>query len=229
MLLIGIETATILNQTVVNQFGSLQLDISRPSFLLVPASKSLVGPPPPLAGPTVDHFQCYKAKRSRGAPKFVKIPGVTGVDQFGSYSVDLLRPRYLCAPANKNNEDPTAPSHPEHLLCYKSRNNTPFAQRSAFVTDQFGSTSLLLHRRIELCVPSLKNPGATTTTTSSTIPTTTVTTSTVATTTVTTSTVATTTVTTSTVTTSTTSSTTTTTLYGSPSRAFVEPVRSLLD
>src|SRR6185369_8198905 len=104
-------------------------------------------------------------KRSRGAPKFVKIPGVTGVDQFGPYTLDLLRPRWLCAPANKAGEDPTAPSHPQHLLCYKTRNNSPFTRRTVFTTDQFGSQPLDLSRRIELCVPSLKNPGATTTST----------------------------------------------------------------
>jgi len=220
------KTPKVLNQTIVNQFGSLQLDVTNPAFLLVPASKSLVGPPPPLVAPT-DHFQCYKVKRTRGAPKFARIPGVTGLDQFGPYNVDLMRPRYLCAPANKNNGDPTAPSHPEHLLCYKSRNNSPFTRQTVFATDQFGSGPLLIHRRIELCVPSLKNPGATTT--SSTIQATTTTSSTGP---VTTTSQAATTSSTSTITTSTivaTTSTTSTTLYGSPSRAFVETVRSLLD
>jgi len=185
-----------------------------------------------LAGPTVDHFQCYKVKRSRGAPKFVKILGVTGADQFGSYTVDLLKPRYLCAPANKSGEDPTAPSHPEHLMCYKTRNaGVKFTPRNAFATDQFGSQQLQLLRRIELCVPSLKNPGVTTTSTTIVIATTTtsstgpITTTTQAATTSTTSTVTTSTVTT----TVTTSSSTSTTLYGSPSRAFMDPVRSLLE
>jgi hypothetical protein len=208
----------VINQVVVNQFGSLTLDITRPSFLLVPASKSLAGNPPPLAGPTVDHFQCYKVKRSRGSAKFVKVPGVPAADQFGSYTVDLLRPRWLCAPANKSGEDPTAPSHPEHLLCYKTRTQR-FTRRTVFATDQFGSQALDLLRRIELCVPSAKNPGATTT---STAPPTTSTSSTVVTTTVTT--------TSEVATTSSTSSTTSTTRpYGSASRAFVEPVHSLLD
>ena len=208
------------NQTVVNQFGTIIVDVSRPSFLLVPASKSLVGNPPPLAGPTVDHFQCYKVKRSRGTPKFAKITGVTGVDQFGSYTVDLLKPRYLCAPANKSGEDPTAPSHPEHLLCYKSRNaGVKFTPRNAFATDQFGSQQLELMRRVELCVPSLKNPGATTTSTTVIVTTTTSSTGPV-------------TSTTQAVTTTSvvvTTSTTSTTLYGSPSRAFMDPVRSLLE
>jgi len=214
------NTVRVVNQTVVNQFGTLVLDVTKASFLLVPASKSLTGNPPPLTGPTVDHFQCYKVKRSRGAAKFSKVAGVTGVDQFGSYSVDLLQPRWLCAPASKAGEDPTAPTDAQHLLCYKTRNSAPFSRRTVFATDQFGSGPMDLIRRIELCVPSLKNPGATTTSTTVAPTTTTavVTTTTVAT--------------TSTIvvpTTTPTTSTTTTTLYGSPSRAFVDPVRSLLD
>jgi len=212
----------VLNQTVVNQFGTLVLDVTKPSFLLVPASKGLTGNPPPLAGPTVDHFQCYKVKRSRGSAKFTKITGVSGTDQFGSYTVDLVRPRWLCAPANKAGEDPTAPTHPEHLLCYKTRNSASFGRRTVFTTDQFGSQPLDLLRRIELCVPSLKNPGVTTTSTVATTSTTSstgpVTTTTVV---ATTTTIVTTTV--------TTSSSTTTTLYGSPSRAFMDAVHSLLD
>jgi hypothetical protein len=218
----------VVNQVVANQFGSLTLDISRPSFLLVPASKSLVGTPPPLTPPTPDHFQCHKVKRSRGAAKFAKIPGVTGQDQFGPYTIDLLRPRWLCAPADKNGEDPTAPTHPGHLLCYKTRNHTPFAERTANVVDQFGLQNVLLHRRIELCVPSTKNAAPTTTTV--TVVATTTTSSTVTIVASTSSTVTIVASTSSTVTiVSTTSSSTSTTLYGSPSRAFVRPVPSLLD
>ncbi len=210
----------VVNQTIVNQFGSVELDVSRPTFIMVPAAKSTTTIPPPLTGPTVDHFQCYQVKRSRGAPRFTKVTGVSGVDQFGPYAVDLLKPRYLCAPANKNGEDPTAPTHPDHLLCYKTRNSSgQFGARTVFTNDQFETETVFLSRRVELCVPSLKNPATTTTTTVTTTTSSSVTTST------TTSTTATSTTTTS----SSTSSTTSTTLYGSPSRAFLTAVRSLLD
>jgi hypothetical protein len=221
----------VLNQTVVNQFGSVQLDVSRPNLLLVPTAKSTVSTPPALTPPVIDHFQCYKVKRSRGAPKFARVSGVTGQDQFGAYNVDLLKPRYLCAPASKNGEDPTAPLHPEHLLCYKTRNNTAFPERVVFTTDQFGAQSVRITRRIELCVPSLKNPQGTTTTSTS-VQTTSSTSSTASTSssTSTSTTFGSTTVTTSSTTSSSTSSSTSsTTLYGSPSRAFTERVRSLLD
>jgi hypothetical protein len=54
------------DQTVMNQFGTHQLDVLRPSWLLVPSSKDGVAQVPPL-----DHFQCYVIRNSKGAPKFV--------------------------------------------------------------------------------------------------------------------------------------------------------------
>src|SRR5262249_20981208 len=150
----------VTNQTVVNQFGTLVLDVVRPDILLVPTLKTLAPPGPPApTNPAVDHFQCYKVRPTHGAPKFQKILGVKVHDQFETTTVDLLKPIRLCAPANKNGEDPTAPQHPFHLLCYKTK-TTPFPETPTFTNSQFGPASpLLIHRR-ELCVPSLKNPGA---------------------------------------------------------------------
>ena len=195
-----------LNQIVVDQFGTQLLDVIRPENFLVPTSKDGV----PLVMP-VDHFQCYKVKRSKGGAKFTKRT-VSVADQFESVTVTLVKPILLCAPANKNNEDPTAPSHPDHLTCYKTADGK-FPSSTHVISNQFGSSDqvTLIHRR-ELCVPSLKNPATTTTSTTQHTTTTSTPTST------------------STSTTSTTTSTTTTTtLYGSPSRAFLEPTRSLFD
>ena len=156
------------NQIVVNQFGTLTLDVVRPDVLMVPTLKSLTTTPPAaLPNPTVDHFQCYRVKRSKGTLRFTKVRGVKVDDQFGTALVDLLKPQTLCAPASKNGENPTAPSHPFHLLCYKTR-ASGFGTTQTFTNNQFGpGFPLLIHRR-ELCVPSLKNPPVTTTTTTTT-------------------------------------------------------------
>jgi hypothetical protein len=170
---------------------------------------ALPGPTAPPSDPNVpDHFQCYKVKRSKGSPKFQKILGVKVQDQFGTAMLDLLKPIRLCAPANKRNEDPTAPQHPFHLLCYKTKNSA-FGMEQTFTNDQFGPAQpLLIHRR-ELCVPSTKN-GPFPTTTTSTPPTTTTSS-------------------TGPVTTTTTSTTTSTTVYGMPSAAFLDEPVDLLD
>src|SRR5262249_26050625 len=93
------------SQTVVNQFGTIVLDVLRPDVFMLPTGKTTALPgPPPLVNP-IDHFQCYTVRPSRGQPRFQKIPGVKVEDQFGTTTVDLLRPATLCAPANKNDED----------------------------------------------------------------------------------------------------------------------------
>jgi hypothetical protein len=204
-------------QIVQDQFGALLLDVVRPDVLMVPTGKDGVPQIPPL-----DHFQCYKVKRSKGGPKFAPRT-VSVVDQFESVTVTLTKPILLCAPASKNNEDPTAPHHPDHLTCYKTRDGR-FPESTHTIDNQFGLDEVKLIHRRELCVPSLNNPVPTTTTSSTTTTTGQVTTTTTSTTTSTTSST-----TSSSTTSTTTSTTTTTTQYGSPSRAFLVPTDSLLD
>jgi hypothetical protein len=162
-----------LNQTVVNQFGTLQLDVVRPVLFMVPTDKNGV----PRTPPSGDHFTCYKVKRSHGAAKFVP-QTVTVVDQFESITETVIKPLTLCAPASKNNEDPSAPLHPDHLLCYKAKSATNLGDITVSIDNQFGPDQLRLIHRRELCVPALKNPVPTTTTTS-TVTTTSTTTTTV--------------------------------------------------
>ena len=184
---------TQFNQTVVDQFGTQILDVKKPDDLLVPSSKGGVAQQPPL-----DHFQCYRVKKSKGAPRFVK-KTASITNQFETATVTLVKPRLLCAPASKNGEDPTAPSHPDHLICYKTKDGK-FGTLTTTVTNQFGVDEVTVIHRRELCVPALKNPGTTTTT-----------------------------IATTTTTIATTTTTTSTTIYGSPSRAFLVPSVTLLD
>jgi hypothetical protein len=184
-----------LNHTVTNQFGTLKLDVVRPDLFMVPTAKDGVA----LTPPPGDHFTCYKVRRSRGTPKFVPI-SVSVADQLQTVTETLTKPIRLCAPANKNNENPGAQNHPDHLLCYKTKTTTQFGDIVKPIENQFGQTTLRLIHRRELCVPSLKDPSGTSTT-STTVATTS---STAAPTTV------------------ATTSTTSTTVIGSPSGAFAE-------
>ncbi len=151
-------TSRITNQVVHNQFGTVTLDLIRRSFLLVPTAKNLQEAPSPLTNP-IDHFQCYLVRRSAGTPPFAKIPGITGVDQFGLQGFDILRPRYLCAPASKNDEDPAAINHTNNLLCYKARHRVNFPTFEPHVNNQFLQNEVTLTRRMEFCVPSTIGVG----------------------------------------------------------------------
>jgi hypothetical protein len=162
--LVGYETlkTTFTKRTAIgvsNQFGQLSIDLTRRDVLMVPSAKDLVSTPPPLQPPLIDHFQCYRAKRARGSAKFTKIT-VNVTDQIETnVPITLTRPYRLCVPADKNGEDPTAPSHPNNLLCYRSKSSVRFGTVPAFINNQFGNDDLLnIHRR-ELCVPTvLLNP-----------------------------------------------------------------------
>jgi hypothetical protein len=145
-------------QVVTNQFGTLTLDIKRRVFLMVPTAKDLESQPPALLNPT-SHFQCYLVKRSSGSARFERIADVPTVDQFGPHVVDLIRPKYLCVPADKNGEDPTAPSGQENLLCYKAKQHVRLGTRQPFMTNQFLSRREQMIRNLEFCVPTTFGPG----------------------------------------------------------------------
>lgn len=149
--------------TVVDQFNpsGLHLQAQKPAQLLVPSAKSLGAPPPLPPSFETDHFACYKVKVQKGAPKFVPVAGVTLEDQFGSLVVTVKKPTVICNPADKNGEDPGAPSHLARLMCYKVKRtgSATFAKRTGVHTrDQFGPERLDLTTLSELCVPAVFAP-----------------------------------------------------------------------
>src|SRR5262249_10275264 len=67
------------------------------------------------------HYDCYQM---RGANLPTPKPVVMLQDVFGTYKATLDRGHRLCAPTNKNGEDPAAPQRPEHLTGYDFVNVT---------------------------------------------------------------------------------------------------------
>ena len=105
------------------------------------------------ATPT-DHFQCYETHR----PSLDRT-GISLTDQFGASTVTIKRAKRICAPANKNGEDATAPYHAAHLTSYTIKQTSPrFARvRNVTVTDQFGSLVLDIVKPDRLLVPTSKS------------------------------------------------------------------------
>ncbi len=149
----------LLNQQVTNEFGTFTIRVVRPIVFLVPSNKSVQAPPPPLTSPTIDHFTCYRTRGGRFFRAHVPV-----LDQFGSWSYDLLRVDRLCVAANKNGEgfiDPNAA-----LLCYKARTSKStiafHGLNPVFVDNQFGPDTLRVTHPRELCVPSTVSAAANT-------------------------------------------------------------------
>ena len=92
---------------------------------------------------------------------FDVISGVSLNDEFGPSTVDLIRPKRLCNPADKNGEDPSAPTDPDHLTAYKIKQRTPFIKPTNIpVTNQFGTVMVDVVRPEFLFVPTAKSLSA---------------------------------------------------------------------
>jgi hypothetical protein len=158
----------IRGQMVFDQFypTGASVDLLKADFMLAPTAKDAQNPPGPLPPPTINHFKCYRVRGPKSLSRTVNT-----VTQWGPRTVLVKRMYRLCAPANKNNEDPTAPSASEHLTCYKIKDGGPptVGPTTFFVEDQFGARSFGIFGARELCVPATKNtPPTTTSSTSST-------------------------------------------------------------
>jgi len=145
---------------VTNQFGTFTMDIRGIDRLLVPTSKKLTAPPgPPLPLNVIRHYACHDISNISG-PDISK-KAVTVVDQFATTPIPGFTAKSkwkLCVAANKNNEDPTAPTDNTALLCLFAAKTQPFGTRKLFLNNQFGPNQFANQPRAtqydELCVPS---------------------------------------------------------------------------
>jgi cysteine-rich repeat protein len=143
---------------VVNQLGTIYVDATWPKDLLVPTAMELDSLPAPLDMPGVDHFTCYKVKRSKNRPRFKPMTGVDIEDQFGKKKVTVLRPSRVCLPTNKDYDNPGVQKHMAQLMCYRVRGAFRTPGR-VFANNQYGPGQLYVRFPNELCVPSVRNPN----------------------------------------------------------------------
>jgi hypothetical protein len=144
--------------TVANTFGGQTLpqfnvDLVRAERMLVPTSKSLVGPnfPPPLAV-NLDHFKCYRVRGARFRRASVSVQ-----TQFGpALTIDIKRPRNLCVPVDKNGEGIF--NDALGLMCFQVR-TTPQPQHQVFTNNQFEQGAYETFGVRDLCVPTFVDPG----------------------------------------------------------------------
>jgi hypothetical protein len=153
----------------VDQFATRTLLMTRPDVLLVPSNKALGsgGAPPYTGGTTVDHYKCYRA---RGQSAFTPPVSPTVTDQFftGGQTFRVRRPSRVCTPVDKNGEDPTAPDHAGHLVCYRVQlpMGVSFPITTVSTNNQIRPEVIEVMKPVELCVPALKDPTPSTTSTS---------------------------------------------------------------
>jgi hypothetical protein len=88
-----------------------------------------------------------------------KIP-VTLVDRFGNYSPTLTEVHRICAPADKNGDDRTAPTNPNHEASYdlSGGGSSAVVAQGLKVTNQFGTFTMDVRGLDRLLVPTSKKP-----------------------------------------------------------------------
>ncbi len=167
---------------IVNQLGTVAVQVKGPDTLLEPASKQLGSVAPTLGPNVVDRYACYKTKlvtkRCSGDPsracktdaacgadgpclgKFPKGLQVTLTDQFATGKrFDVVKPTRLCTPALANGDPIASPDG--QLLCYKVKPAAGVAKHGP-VVGAIHTTSALGRERLdtvvedEVCVPSLE-------------------------------------------------------------------------
>lgn len=154
----GAKLPRAVELTMESALGTVSLRVRKANRLLVPAAKSPIGPPDPLATPGAGRFQCYRAHVQRRAPVARQ---VTVTDQFGEATVDIRRLERLCVPVG----DDGAPSDDAPaLLCYGVRGPS-VGVGQVYTRDALGSQVLTPRRRRELCLPARVVSGTTTSTT----------------------------------------------------------------
>ena len=109
----------------------------------------------PPGGVAIDPFQCYEIHRP------VMNQTATLDDAIGASTVVIQRAKRICAPADLNGADPTAPSKPGHLTYYTIDQLSPFSTvKHVDVTNQFGTVTVNLSRPDRLLVPTSKSVTA---------------------------------------------------------------------
>jgi hypothetical protein len=145
---------------IQNQFGMFTMDVRGLDRLLVPTSKSLTPPPlPPLPLNVIRHYACHDVSNISGPD--ISHKAVTVVDQFATTPIPGFTAKNkwkLCVAADKNGEDPTAPTDNTALMCFFAGKTPPFGTKKLFLNNQFGPSQFASQPRAtqydELCVPS---------------------------------------------------------------------------
>lgn len=136
---------------VSNQFteGERDWQIGSPRLLLVPATKLLNDNLPPEA-PKGPHFLCYDVQEGPSPqPHNVEIK-----DQFYRQTIQSLKPKYLCVPANKNNEGYW--NEAIHLVLYEYQGYAFDPPKQVYAKDQFDNYPLKVKESRMLGVPTKK-------------------------------------------------------------------------
>lgn len=127
-----------------------------------PSNDIVMQEPPgttPPGGDAPRRYQCYEIHRP-----VMNLRDVSLVDPIGASTVMIKRAKRICAPADVDGQDPSAPLEPGHLTYYTLRQTSPFSSARAVVTNDLGTATVTVLKPDRLLVPTAKSlvstPGA---------------------------------------------------------------------
>jgi hypothetical protein len=140
---------------VLNQFGIQNLLVKSAQRLCLPTEKrELPGPKSKRIRVPIEHFTCYGIEAQSPLYSRQALPRkIRTKDQFRAESVKLGRPKWLCAPTEKNREGFHLPI--QHEVCYAIKGRK--ARKKVQIKNQFERQRLKVQKPKLLCVPSAKH------------------------------------------------------------------------
>jgi hypothetical protein len=140
---------------VLNQFGIQNLVVKRAQRLCLPTRKRELrrGRLKPIRVP-IEHFTCYGVRARSPLYSQRPLPGkIRTKDQFRRERVKLGRPKWLCAPTDKEQEGLDLSI--QHEVCYAIKGRK--ARKRVQIKNQFERKRLRVTKPKLLCVPSAKH------------------------------------------------------------------------
>lgn len=156
---------------LLDAFESVRTNVIKPHAILVPANKNAEG-----ILDDATHLQAYKIKSVKGEPKHVRRVGLSVSDQFGTLTLDTIKPELLLVPSALAHLSPPPSPNPsthnvDHFKCYKVKipKGAPKlpSNLSPVIADAFEpqARGFRLVKPLLLCLPvdkngeGLKNPA----------------------------------------------------------------------
>jgi hypothetical protein len=148
------KAANLPGVSLVDQYGASLATVKQAKRICLPADKN---DEDPLAVGAPETFTGFTIKQT--SPRFPRQRGVTVTNQFGSVTLDMVKPDRLFVPTSKSLAGlPPPPMFPalDHFKCYK----TALAKTRVSgikIEDQFGTVTVDVKKPLHLCVPVDKN------------------------------------------------------------------------
>jgi hypothetical protein len=110
----------------------------------------------------VDAFRCYKAKPSKGSPKFAPIPDVRVKHDFEDVLVDLTKPQLLCPPADTIGDGLLHPDTHLESYAFKAQKGQPkpVPQNGLAFQTQLGAFVVDVKKATGIALPTAESPIA---------------------------------------------------------------------